>query len=78
MKDQWELKYLREGWTFAFGSLMNSYSQINQGKGIKLDDFQKEAEKLYEQAQVMVRSAVLETEPEEVEPIQPELPDEIK
>ena len=72
----WERKYLREGWTFAFGSLMNSYSQINQGKGIKLEDFSKDAEKLFEQAQLMVRNAVIEAEPEVVEPINPEIPDE--
>ena len=41
MKDQWEIKYLREGWTFAFGSLMNAYAQVNQGKGISLENFQR-------------------------------------
>jgi len=77
MIDQWERKYLREGWTFAFGSLMNSYSQINQGKGIELDKFKKDAVKLYNQAQVMVKNAVIETEPDVVEPIKaPELPDD--
>ena len=72
----WERKYLREGWTFAFGSLMNAYGQINQGKGIKLSEFQEESEKLFEQAQLMVRNAVIEAEPEIVEPINPEIPDE--
>ena len=72
----WERKYLREGWTFAFGSLMNAYGQINQGKGVKLSEFQEESEKLYEQAQLMVRNAVIEAEPEIVEPINPEIPDE--
>jgi len=72
----WERKYLREGWTFAFGSLMNAYGQINQGKGVKLEDFSKDAEKLFEQAQLMVRNAVIEAEPEVVEPINPEIPDE--
>jgi len=72
----WERKYLREGWTFAFGSLMNAYGQINQGKGVKLEDFSKDAEKLFEQAQLMVRNAVIEAEPEIVEPINPEIPDE--
>ena len=76
MKDQWEIKYLREGWTFAFGSLMNAYGQINQGKGVKLSEFQEESEKLFEQAQLMVRNAVIEAEPEVVEPINPEIPDE--
>jgi len=74
----WERKYLREGWTFAFGSLMNAYGQINQGKGVKLSEFQEESEKLFEQAQLMVRNAVIEAEPEIVEPINPEIPDEIK
>jgi len=72
----WERKYLREGWTFAFGSLMNAYGQINQGKGVKLSEFQEESEKLFEQAQLMVRNAVIEAEPEIVEPINPEIPDE--
>jgi len=73
----WERKYLREGWTFAFGSLMGAYGQINQGKGIELEKFKEDAEKLYDQAQVMVKNAVLETEPEVVEPIKaPELPDD--
>ena len=72
----WERKYLREGWTFAFGSLMNAYGQINQGKGVKLEDFSKDAEKLFEQAQLMVRNAVIEAEPEVLEPINPEIPDE--
>ena len=72
----WERKYLREGWTFAFGSLMNAYGQINQGKGVKLSEFQEESEKLFEQAQLMVRNAVIEAEPEVVEPINPEIPDE--
>jgi len=71
----WERKYLREGWTFAFGSLMNAYGQINQGKGVKLEDFSKDAEKLFEQAQLMVRNAVIEAEPEIVEPINPEIPE---
>ena len=45
---------------------------------IKLSEFQEESEKLYEQAQLMVRNAVIEAEPEIVEPINPEIPDEIK
>ena len=70
----WERKYSREGWTFAFGSLMNAYGQINQGKGIKIDDFITDADALFLQAQTMVRNAVIEAEPEVVEPINPEIP----
>ena len=72
MKDQWETKYLREGWTFAFGSLMGAYGLINKGKGIETDKFIEDAMKLFEHAQLMVRSAIMEAEeiePEGVEPV---------
>jgi len=40
-----ELK--KEQWTMPFGSMMNSFSQINQGKGITVDEFLNIADRFY-------------------------------
>ena len=80
MSDQWINKQLREGCFMPFGSMMNAFGQINRGKGIETKKFLEDSMEIFAQAQIMVRSAIMEAEePEEtVEPIQPELPDEIK
>jgi len=50
VKDQWSEKFLREAPWMPFGSLMNSYAQANQQKGISLREFEKVARKAFELA----------------------------
>jgi len=46
-KNQWDEKWLREALWMPFGSLMNSYAQTNQQKGITLEEFEKVAKKAF-------------------------------
>jgi len=45
-RDQWAEKYLREQPFMPFGSMMNAYGVINEGKGITLEEFEEVAKKL--------------------------------
>jgi len=47
VKDQWAEKFLRESVFMPFGSMMNAYGQINEGKGISLEEFEKISKKIF-------------------------------
>ena len=44
----WDIKYQREQPFMAFGSLMNAYGRMNEGKEISVEDFEKISDKLFE------------------------------
>lgn len=56
----WEIKFLREGGFMPFGSLMNAWGQINQGKGMDLEEFKKSAEELFKLSLKMIKEAIKE------------------
>jgi len=39
VKTQWDEKYLREQPFMAFGSMMNAFGRLNEGKGMPLEAF---------------------------------------
>ena len=47
IKSPWDQKYLREQPFMAFGSMMNAYGNINQGKGLSMEDFEIATEKIF-------------------------------
>jgi hypothetical protein len=64
VKDQWDERYLRESLWMPFGSLMNSYAQANQQKGISLEEFVKVARKAFELASEFTEEAFKKIERE--------------
>ncbi len=46
-KNQWETKYLREFPFMPYGSMMNAYSRINEGKGVSIEEFEKVSDKIF-------------------------------
>ena len=47
MADVWDIKYLREQPFMAFGSMMNAYGRMNEGKGCTVKELEKIAEDIY-------------------------------
>jgi hypothetical protein len=47
VKSQWDEKFIREQPFMAFGSMMNAYGRINEGKGMPLDAFIIAADKIF-------------------------------
>jgi hypothetical protein len=64
--DIWDLKFKKEGWTFAFGSLMQAYAQIASaeivasGKTPDISIMKTQAYELYKLAKQMCADAVEE------------------
>ena len=52
--NEWIEKYKREQWTMPFGSMMNAYGQINQGKGINSVEFLRAVENIYGKAKSLI------------------------
>jgi hypothetical protein len=50
-KSQWDEKYIREQPFMAFGSAMNSFGRINQGKGMPIEAFEIAMDKIFEKCQ---------------------------
>jgi len=46
----WDIKHIQDKPFMAFGSMLNSYAVINQGKGINSDDFLKVADVFFKKA----------------------------
>ena len=46
--DIWTEKFIREKIFMPFGTMMNSYAIINQGKGISRIDFIQDAEEIFD------------------------------
>ena len=73
MANQWTEKYLREQPFMAFGSLLNGYAQMHQQKPVDLEQFQKDAKKLFILAQQLVAIALKSSE--QIQTIkQPDIP----
>jgi hypothetical protein len=49
-KNQWDEKFLRETPFMPFGSMMNAFGLINEGKGITTDDFLMQVEMIKDKA----------------------------
>jgi len=48
VKSPWDTKFLRETPFIAFGSMMNAYGRMNEGKEITPEEFEKIANKLFQ------------------------------
>ena len=71
-KTEWDKKFLREQPFMPFGSLMNAYCQINQGKGIKVEELIKDANELFNFSVELVEGR-FGAEKETIEPIEEEI-----
>jgi hypothetical protein len=59
--DTWSLKFKKEGWTFAFGSMMQAYSQIaSPNKLLTFEQFKSDAYELYKLSKQMCAESVEE------------------
>ena len=65
LTSEWEIKFLRENYTFPFGSLMQGYSSLF--KPTTLEEYKKDALDLYELAMEMTEKALVRSQrtPEE-------------
>ena len=50
-KSPWDEKFLREQPFMAFGSMMNAYGRVNEGKGTSIIEFEVAANKMFNLAQ---------------------------
>ena len=50
IKGPWDIKFLREQPFMAFGSMMNSFGNVNQGKGMDVEAFKIAAKTIWNQA----------------------------
>ena len=53
-QNQWDIKYRRETPFMPYGSLMNAWALLNQGKDISLEDFLKQSEEIFKLATKLV------------------------
>jgi hypothetical protein len=58
VKDAWSEKFLREYPFMPLGSMMNAFGNINQGKGMSVEEFERVADKLFELANKYVKQAM--------------------
>ncbi len=58
----WDIKYLKEYPFMPFGSLLNAWANINQGKGISLEEFLEQAEEIFKLAKKLVENRAKETQ----------------
>ncbi len=70
INNEWEVRFLRESWTFPFGSLANAYGLVNQQKGagmkaseVSIDRFTEDMRKLYNLAVEMVEDSIKRSKP---------------
>jgi hypothetical protein len=52
---KWDMKFLKEYPFMPFGSLMNAFGNINQGKGMDYKDFEKSAKDIFSLAKSFVK-----------------------
>jgi len=55
---QWEIRFLREQPFMPFGSLMNAFAQIHQGKGMSWKEFQRWAIGIFKLSRKFTRVAL--------------------
>ena len=70
--DMWSVKYLRENPFISFGTMLQSYSRMNEGKGISVADLMDVADKLFEKAMELTKKAYESTQMDDVEVDLPE------
>lgn len=58
MKNEWDLKFLRDGFLMPFGSMCNAYGLINEGKGISVQQFLEDMEMIEQEAQTIIDRAI--------------------
>ena len=59
IKSPWDTKYLREQPFMAFGSMMNAFGNINQGKGLSMEEFEKASDKIFKLAKKYAEESFL-------------------
>jgi len=57
IKSPWDSKFLREEPFMAFGSMMNAFGRINEGKGLTMEAFEKATDKIFELAKKYTENA---------------------
>jgi len=65
MADQWIQKYLREQPFMPFGTMMNTYAQINKGTGCTVEEIEMVADRLFEKAIELIKKAYESSMPNE-------------
>lgn len=53
-QNQWDIKYRRETPFMPYGSLMNAWATLNQGRDIPLAEFLKQSEEIFKLATKLV------------------------
>jgi len=56
-RDPWSIKFNRETPFMAFGSMMNAFGRINEGKEFTMEEFEKITNKIFELAKKYVDDA---------------------
>ena len=54
-KDQWEVKWFREGAFMPFGSMMNSFGMINKGTQMPVEEFERVARAIFNLSKEFIR-----------------------
>jgi len=62
LQSEWDRKFIKESWTFPFGSLMSAFSNINQGKGMTTADLMNASRELFNVAMEMTEEALLRSQ----------------
>jgi len=57
VKSPWDEKFIREQPFMAFGSMMNAYGRINEGKGMDLASFEVASSQIFKSAQKYAQDA---------------------
>lgn len=58
VKDNWDVKFIRDGRYMPFGSAMNSYGLINKGKGITAKKFLEDMFLIADACQTLVEDSL--------------------
>lgn len=55
--DQWAIKWMRENPFISFGTMLQSYARLNQGKGCNINELEVIADKLFAKAMELTKRA---------------------
>jgi len=58
IQDKWDLKFVKESRYMPFGSAMNAYGNINQGKGISVKKFLEDMFVIAEACQTLIEDSL--------------------
>jgi hypothetical protein len=61
-QNQWDIKFRREATFMPYGSLMNAWALLNQGKDIPLEEFLKQSELIFDLAVRLVEKRAKEVQ----------------